>query len=290
MKIAKTGVAAVALVACSAVGSASAAVINFPNFDDPSLLDLNGVAATTTTADGKVLRLTAAGPSLSGSAFSLATVNAATFSTFFTFRISNFGGSLFDCNTRTGADGIVFVAQSVSSSVGGAGAGIGYAGIGNSVGVEFDTWCNAANNDPSSNHIGIDINGNVNHGIGSPNTVNVATDFDDGNKWCAWVDYDGITMEVRANQTCTRPTSALLSRALDLTTILGQSTAFIGFTSGTGADWGNHDIISWEYRDTFDPIGNDDDEEPNPTPEPASLPLMGAGLALLLAARRFRSR
>lgn len=255
----------------SAVGQSQATTMTFSNFSDTSSLDLNGSATTTTTSDGTVLRLTGAIANQSGSAFSYATVNAATFSTFFTFRITNFGGSLFDCNTRTGADGLVFVAQSVSSSVGGAGAGIGYSGISNSVGVEFDTWCNSANNDPSSNHIGIDINGDVNHGSGAPYTTNVATNFDDGNLWYAWVDYDGTNLEVRANQTGVRSSSALLSRTLNMTNILGQSTAYIGFTSGTGADWGNHDVIAWEYRDSFNPIDNS-------VPEPATLALLGVAL------------
>ena len=46
----------------------------------------------------------------------------------------------------------------------------------------------------------------------------------------------------------------LLTRTLAIQTILGQSTAYVGFTSGTGQDWGNHDLLSWEYRDSYDPI------------------------------------
>jgi hypothetical protein len=265
-------------------GSSHATVTTFTNFSDTSLLDLNGNATTTVTGDGTVLRLTGASASQSGSAFSLATVNAATFSTFFKFRITSPGGTIFDCNTKSGADGLVFVAQAVSSSVGGAGQGIGYAGIGKSVGVEFDTWCNAGNNDPSSNHIGIDLNGNVNHGPGSPNTVNVATDFDDGNVWFAWIDYNGTTMEVRANQTGVRSDTALLSRDFDLAGLMGQSNAYIGFTSGTGADWGNHDILSWEYRDSYNPIPG-----PSTVPEPDSIALFAIGLIGASIVRRRRN-
>ena len=174
-----------------------AAVVVFNDFSDVSSLTLNGSATTTVTGDGTVLRLAPALASQAGSAFSTATVQAATFSTFFKFRITDPGGVLFDGNTEVGADGIVFVVQSVSSSIGGIGAGIGYAGINPSVGVEFDTWHNSFLNDPNSNHLGIDLNGDVNHGVGSPNTYVMPTKLDDGNVWYAWVDYDGTQIEVR---------------------------------------------------------------------------------------------
>jgi hypothetical protein len=228
--------------------------VTFPDFSDTSALTLNGSATPTTTADGAVLRLTAAAGSQSGSAFGTVAINAATFSTFFVFRITDPGGATFDCNTTTGADGLVFVVQNVSASIGGSGQGIGYAGIGNSIGVEWDTWCNAANNDPDSNHIGIDLDGSVDHGTGAPFTLGVTPDFDDGNLWYAWVDYDGTTLEVRTNQTGVRPAQPDLTRDLDLPTILGSTTAFVGFTSGTGSAWGNHYVLSWEYRDEFNPV------------------------------------
>ena len=59
---------------------------------------------------------------------------------------------------------------------------------------------------------------------------------------------------------------------------------FLGFTSGTGADWGNHDILYWEYRDEFDPIGS-------PIHEPTSLLMLGMRLgALGLVACRRRKK
>ena len=264
-----------------AAATSHGATVIFNDFSDTSLLTLNGSAATTTTGDGTVLRLTPAEANRSGSAFSSATVQTTTFSTYFQFRITEPGGTLFDGNTDTGADGIVFVVQSVSSSIGGAGQGIGYAGISPSLGIEIDTWHNSANNDPNSNHLGIDLNGNVNHGTGEPYTTNVATRFDDGNVWHVWVDYDGTTVEVRANQTGVRAATALLSRDIDLSAVLGVDNAYIGFTSGTGADWGNHDILYWEYRDNYDPINSQ-------VPEPATLAIWGmlGGLGLVAAQRR----
>lgn len=237
------------------MGSPALAVtVDFPDFSDTDILTLNGSTATVSTGDGVVLRLTPAEGSRSGSAFSSLPLNASTFSTFFKFRITEPGGRIFDCNTEAGADGIVFVIQSISSDIGGGGGGIGYQGIDTSVGVEFDTWCNAANNDPGSNHVGIDTDGSVNHTAGSPNTAEVTPNFDDGNVWYAWIDYDGSELSVFIGQSAARPPAPVLTRSLDIPVLLGQDEAYVGFTSGTGVDWGNHDIILWEYRDSFDPI------------------------------------
>lgn len=247
----------VLLVLGAILGRGAFAVeITYPDFSDTSSLTLNGSAATVTTADGVVLRLAIATTWQDGSAFSNIPLQAVTFSTSFVFRITNPGGTVFDCNVEPGADGIVFVVQSVSSSVGGTGGGIGYSGILDSVGVEFDTWCNTDLNDPSSNHLGIDTSGNVNHGVGAPDTVVVSPNFDNGGLWFAWIDYDGTTLEVRVSQTGTRPSSPVLARAIDIPSFLGGTNGYVGFTSATGLDWGDHDIVSWEYRDHYSPSVN----------------------------------
>lgn len=245
---------ALAVVASFAfVASTSADVLVFDGFRDTSLLDLNGAAATVATRDGTVLRVTAAVPDQSGSCFSLATVNALTFSSHFIFRITEPGGPFFGCNPEGGADGLVFVVQSVSSSIGGFGGGMGYSGIPKSVGIEFDTWCNGESNDPNSNHIGIDINGSVDHGFGAPFTALIEPNFDNGQLWYAWVDYDGTTMRAYLSDAAVQPFQPIVTRDLSLASILEQPTGFVGFTSGTGSDWGNHDVVYWEYT-PFAPV------------------------------------
>jgi len=257
---------------------ALAANVTFNDFSSTAGLALNGHATTAGTGSDAVLRLTSATTSQSGSAFSQTTVSAATFSTYFQFQITGAGGYTDGTNSfQAGADGLVFVIQSVSANIGGAGGGIGYLGINNSVGVEFDTWLNPEQGDPSTNHVGIDTYGSVVSGV----AANVPTRFDDGNIWHAWVDYNGTSLEVRVNQTGVRPGAALLSQDLNVGAIIGNnSQAYIGFTSGTGAGYGNHDILYWEYRDTFAPIAG--------VPEPTTLGLLAAG-GLGLIARRKRS-
>lgn len=242
---------------------AEATIVTFSDFSSTAGLTLNGSAAATVTGDGTVLRLVPATFNQSGSAFSSTTINAATFSTAFAFRLTDRGG--ISDGIQVGADGFTFVVQPVSSSIGGGGGGLGYAGVSPSVAVEFDTFWNGGAGEPNSNHIGIDVNGSVS----SVASVGISPDFDDGNLWYAWIDYDGTTLEVRAGQSATRPLAATLSHAIDIQAIIGTSTAYVGFTAGTGAAYANHDIVSWEYRDSFDPVG---------VPEPMALAVFGLAL------------
>jgi len=270
--------AAIALLATIA-GSANAAILfNFPDFSNCSGLQLNGNAACTSS----VLRVTPATFGQSGSVFSQAIVPLGagnSFSTYFTFRMSNNGGS--GDNDGLGADGITFTVQPNSNTAGGSGGGIGYLGIPSSVAVEFDTWNNGAGfGDPDGNHVGVDLNGSISSVVVMP----IATRMNDGNVWHAWIDYNGSVLELRVSQTPTRPASATLSHTVNLAQVLGTTQAFVGFTSGTGAAFADHDILSWVFDNSFNPIGGG----PPPAPlAPSDIPALSplglalAGLAVL---------
>ncbi|HEY6082616.1 MAG TPA: L-type lectin-domain containing protein, partial [Chitinophagaceae bacterium] len=62
-----------------------------------------------------------------------------------------------------GADGIVFILQPVSTSLGAVGGGLGFQGIRPSVGVTIDTYQNLSDNDPAYDHIAIQTNGVIRH-------------------------------------------------------------------------------------------------------------------------------
>ena len=244
-------------------GNVSAATAIFTDFSSTDGLTINANATATTTPDGEVMRLASASPWQSGSVFNSITLNAASFSTYFTFRLTNPGGA--SDGIEKGADGFAFLAQPIRSSLGESGGGLGYQWVSPSVGVEFDTFRNGW--DTSSNHLGIAKNG----AMSSSQTIAVAPKFDDGKLWYAWIDYNGTTLEVRANESGERPASALLSYDLDIPTIIGTSQAYVGFTAGTGMAYANHEIFSWEYRDSYKPVGT-------ATPIPETAVLFGAGL------------
>lgn len=239
------------------IGQANATTFSFADFSDLSGFQLNGSTATINpgntgalnTNGDSVLRLTNT-VSQAGSAFLTDAVSLAadaSFSSAFSFQFTD--------QQNTGADGIVFTVQTVSNTAGGLGGGIGYGGLGNSVGVEFDNWDNGPTDANSGNHAGINLNGSM---ASSPlSSLDAIGQLDAGAIWHAWVDYDGVTdtLEVRASLANSRPATALLSKPVDLVTVLGQTDAFIGFTSGTGYAGADHDILTWEFRNEFDPIG-----------------------------------
>jgi legume-like lectin family protein len=277
----KSKVLGLSLVLAATAGAVSAQqTINFPNFCDTSSFTLNGTAAGLNPNSACVLFLTS-GLGQSGSAFltnTFSLASDASFSAFFSFKIPNPVGSS-DVD-GVGADGIVFAVQAVSNTAGGAGGGIGFSGISNSVGVELDTWNNGGGDANSGNHIGIDLNGDVNSVALTP----IPGRFNDGNVWYVWVDYNGVTdlLEARVSSTPARPAAASVSTTVNLPAILGTTNAFVGFTSGTGAAGGDHQIVSWNMIGTFAPIGGT--PTPTPLPGPSSpVPTLSFPMMALLA-------
>lgn len=224
----------------------SAVVITYVDFSDVSGLQFNGDATTS----GNDLLLTS-GLNSAGSVFStdsiVLDVNLS-FSAFFSFNISNNIGR--GDSDGSGADGLVFALQTVSNTAGSEGGGIGFRGLNNSLGIEFDTYNNGVQDDSSGNHVGINLNGDVD----SISQTNEPTRFNNGDNWFAWIDYDGVSDEltIRYNTVADKPLSAALSETIDLTTIFGSSNVFVGFTSGTGGSGSDHKIDMLSFSTVFD--------------------------------------
>lgn len=264
-----TFLSALCICLAAAFTPASATTIVYNDFSSTSGLTVNGDAAAVATGGRTVMRLSPSKFFKSGSVFNSSAITFGSlysFSTRFTFNLNAQQGG--------GADGFVFVIQPNGNAVGGSGGGIGYGGIRNSLGVEFDTFNNGRIDQNSNNHIGIDLNGSL-ASLVQNNTLPFI--LDSRRDLTSWIDYDGATrrIEVRLNNSNTRPLSAILSYTFDLAAVIGSPNAFVGFTSGTGGGAANHDLVNWEFRDRFDPISM------SAVPEPATWSMMIIGFALV---------
>ena len=132
----------------------------YMDFNSTAGLNLVGSAVAGT---GR-LRLTPDTPELSGAAWYTTPQSVSGgFQTSFDFQLS--GGS---------SDGFAFLVQNASdTALFGPGGRLGYGGFGtetdgipNSVAVQFDTFQNAENNDPSDNYISVQLRGTL------PNSTN----------------------------------------------------------------------------------------------------------------------
>ena len=99
----------------------------------------------------------------------------------FDFKFNVYLGTL----DEDGADGIVFMLQPLSTSLGAQGGGMGFDGVIPSIGIALDTWQNTENNDPVEDHISIQANGIVSHGndLAAPVPASSSSNNIEDGKW-----------------------------------------------------------------------------------------------------------
>ena len=264
----------------SSFSSQAGVIISFPNFAGACGGALTCVGNTTDV--GNVLRVTPAALGQSGAGYSPTAVQlgaGATFSTNFQFQFTNAGGI-------DPADGITFVLAQNATGLGVGGGGIGYQGVPNSVAIEFDTFDNG---EPGgSNHVGVDRNGALDdtpsaspYGVSNCGFGGGLGCMSNGDIWSVLIGYDGINLTVSA-QDGANAVQNLINTPIDIAGILGQTTAFVGFTSGTGAGFENHDILNWQLANDISLV--------HPVPEPVTTSLLGVGLVGLGFVGRRRAR
>lgn len=184
-----------------------------------------------------------------------------------------------------GGDGFAFVLRDDTDdapgreSVGAPGPGLGYQGLRRSLAVEFDTWHNPLNDEPYERHVAVHTNGaepnDAHHGARLGSTVDVP-DFADGEKHRVRVSFspaagwEAIAAAIESGD-CKGSTARLahftrenpgllrvfvddmdvpaLTVPLSMETVLrpGGSTAWVGFTGGTGESWQAVDLVSWNF-------------------------------------------
>jgi len=256
-------------------------VLSYPNFTGACGTSLTCVGATAES--GGALRVTPAVGGQSGAGYSTSAITlgaGATFSTTFQFNFTNPGGI-------DPADGITFVLAANPSGLGVGGGGIGYQGVPNSVAIEFDTFNNGGL-DISSNHVAVDVNGVLTntaaanpYGVGTcefPSSYLQTGCMSNGHVWTVTIGYNGTNLNVVVQDAANPAQTVINSFPINIAAALGTTTAFVGFTSGTGAGFENHDILNWQ-------LANDTSLA---APEPGTIALLSAGFLGMWRARRRR--
>ncbi len=222
----------------------AAAVTLFSDFSSASNLVLQGSAALLTNR----LRLTPAASSQTGGAWLNSKQRVADgFETVFQFQVSQL--------SNKGADGLAFIIfGSEVPLLGDAGFGLGYRSLTNSLAVEFDTYQNSETSDLDGNHIGIHSLGllpNSTDESASLARVKPLSDMSDGAVHTVIIRYDGAKLSVYLDDL----PLPVLEHAVNVSSLLSldNGTAWVGFTSATGGEFENHDILMWSFRPNLPP-------------------------------------
>jgi hypothetical protein len=242
-------------------GRAVAARFAWTNFDSTAGLILKQHARSF---DGK-LRLS---PAIAGLGWGGAWLNAKQpvrdgFDTTFQIQITD--------KHCSGADGFAFVIQSgPEPALGQTGQGLGYGGVTNQFVIHFDNYhwgdhpaaggydeiavlAAPSPTEPLYNvpaNIIAAANKQIAYSDGAVHTVRIV--YVPGNLRVFLDDLENPVMTVYAN----------LTRVMDL----DQGRAWVGFTAASGADWQNHDLVSWAFDSSGDSMADASGTTPSVSP------------------------
>lgn len=164
----------------------------------------------------------------------------------------------FGAKDQNGADGMVFVLQTVNNNaLGLVGQGMGFAGFAPSLGIEFDTWQNFDENDPSFDHISVVTNGIVNHNSRTSLSPPVQAlrdnpNIEDGKDHNVRINWDAQTSRLEVYFDCEKRIDLSVNLVKDI--FNGKKEAWWGFTGSTGGSMNiqsvclKKDIVA---KDTF---------------------------------------
>jgi hypothetical protein len=203
--------------------------------------------------DGSRLQLTTgAAANLSASSFYVNPINIQSFTTYFTFQLTN-----------AIADGFTFTIQNDNpDDVEGSGSALGYQGMPRSVAIKFDLHDNAGEGPDST---GLYVNGAA-PTVPAINLTGTGIDLHSGDIIDAQITYNGTNLVLTLTDTATLKTWSH-SFAVNIPTIVGGNTAYVGFTAATGNETADQEILSWTY------VAAAPGRQPAPPPAPALPPV-----------------
>jgi hypothetical protein len=213
----------------------------YPTFASSPSMILNGGASTVTTSSTTLLQMIDGGTNEARSAWFPNPVPITQFTNDFTFY-----------GTNANADGITFTIQNAgAAAVGPDGGGLGYGpdapggpvGITNSMAIKFDLYNNAGEGNDST---GIYTNGDS-PTVPAIDLSSTGINLHSSDQINVHMVYDGSTITMTLLDTVTNATWSHYFYGVNLPQLVGASTAFIGFTGGTGGLTATEDIMGWTY-------------------------------------------
>jgi hypothetical protein len=120
--------------------------------------------------------------------------------------------------------------------------GLGYDGIPSSIAVKFDIWNNSGE---GTNSTGLYQNGSM------PTTPSIdltgtGIDLLSGHVFNVTISYNGTTLTVQETDATTLAT-ATQNYTINLPSVIGASTAYAGFSGGSGSATAIQEILTWTY-------------------------------------------
>ncbi len=145
-----------------------------------------------------------------------------------------------------GADGIALVFQSLGTQVlGGAGRGMGYAGIRPSLDIEFDTNYNSEEGDIPEDHVALSLNGILDHRLNTtlapPTPISTTQkNVKDGRDHQLKISWNSTKRIIQVEIDCV----VRISQSIDLinTVFAGVTEVYWGFTAATGSANNAHTV------------------------------------------------
>jgi len=197
----------------------------------------------STDLDDFRLQLTNGGLHESGSAFYTTPVNIQSFTSDFTFQLSNAVG-----------DGITFTIQNVGPTALGTDAqGLGYAGINPSVAIYFNIHNNVGLGNDAT---GLFMSGSTGK-LPTPaiDLNNTGINLGGGDYINAHITYDGTTLNLTLTDALTLATWSH-PFPINIPSHVGGKTAYVGFTGSTGGVTASQKLTSWSYLPGPPPVPN----------------------------------
>lgn len=188
----------------------------------------------STGLDDTRLQLTSGGLNQAGTAWYSQPVSVSSFTNDFAFQLSN-----------PAANGITFTIQNSakkSAALGGSGSRLGYSPTSNSVAIKFDLY-NSAGEGPNST--GLYVNGAV-PTVPAIDLTQTGINLHSGDTMSVHMVYDGATLSMTVTDIVTAA-SWSTAWSINIPTTIGSTTAYVGFTGGTGGKTSSQKILTWSY-------------------------------------------